>query len=267
MTVDVFTYTLTDGVLTIEGEGELDKETVFQTKESPNIRKVNFNELDFHTLIIKERVTSIEANCFEDCKGLQEISMPESMEWIDFEAFKGCNSLHTVKLPQNIHHVASDAFTDTSITYLEEEGLLYFKVGDNPHYLFMGCKDNSLQSIKIAEGTIAIADQACQGMENLKDVRFPDSLKWIGRWCFTGCPIHQIYLPDNIVPSDFYIDIAFEDVPLSTLSAPWSIYVNEAREPNSWIFNPNQIEMTVLFRKPGSSEIGAIFNPPFVPRK
>lgn len=49
-----------------------------------------------HQMIWPEWITSIPANCFQNCRSLQTIILPETLERIDAKAFDGCDALRDV---------------------------------------------------------------------------------------------------------------------------------------------------------------------------
>mgnify|MGYP005749923429 CR=1 FL=1 len=60
-------------------------------------------------LVIEEGVTFIRPGAFKNCRNLQSVSLPESLERIDFDAFLGCDALSSMTFPKNISFIDSDA--------------------------------------------------------------------------------------------------------------------------------------------------------------
>lgn len=57
---------------------------------------------------------------FQECSGLQSVSLPISLQIIDDEAFEKCISLSSITIPVGVTEIGSDAFLEcTSLTSVE----------------------------------------------------------------------------------------------------------------------------------------------------
>ena len=65
------------------------------------------------SIILPNGLMYIKQNCFEDCKSLTNISLPDSVISI-FNAFSGCSSLVNITIPEAVTSIYSDDFYNCS---------------------------------------------------------------------------------------------------------------------------------------------------------
>lgn len=232
-----------NGTLIISGNdmlliNEVDKEK----SKSYTVYRSFFEKMNATRLIIEEGVTAIGEYCFLDCKTIKTISVPDSLRRIDKCAFAGCEGLTEVTLPNgveeldfgvferctnlaklnfssNIRSISSSALDETAIQFLFEDRGCYLGSIDNPRHIFMGClvdggildyyskdfkeKMRNVKSLRIAEGTTVIADEACYGLEYLTSLTLPSTLKHIGVMSFCDCfNLEVLNLPEGLISID-----------------------------------------------------------------
>ena len=108
---------------------------------------------------------------FSDCKKLEKIILPPSIERIEDFAFSGCHALCDVEIPEGLTHIGRAAFA--------------------------GC--GGITSIAIPESVANIDDLAFMDCMNLANVRFNEGLKRIGRGAFGHCvSIRRMVLPSSV---------------------------------------------------------------------
>ena len=128
------TWTLENGVLTIEGTGKMD-DFGWGTarpweKYVGEIRKA----------VVKDGVTTIGSDAFGECRNLQEISLADSVTEFGDYAFFRCSSLVTLCLPAGLTELDPEIFRScfrlASLTaspenpaYTSREGVIYSKDG------------------------------------------------------------------------------------------------------------------------------------------
>ena len=126
-----------------------------------------------------ERIGHMSSN-----KYISEVVIPNSVTEI-FDGFYSCENLKKISVGENINSIGGSAFANTAYFNDEknwtDDGLLYI---DN--YL-ISASYYTKKSIEIREGTKLIADDAFNDNENLVDVLFPHSLRYIGAYAFSGC--------------------------------------------------------------------------------
>ena len=110
--------------------------------EKPEYKK--FNEFKYFT-----GLKNINEGAFAHCVNLEEISIPENVEKIQFAAFSGCRSLKHLHLPENVKTIDMYAFS---------------------------CE--SLESINIPDSVVNISVYAFNQAFNLKDVYIKEGHKF-----------------------------------------------------------------------------------------
>ena len=142
---------------------------------------------------IEYEVTKIGAEAFEDCCGLTNVKIPESVTEIKNLAFNGCNGLtsivvdsgNTIYDSRNGCNAIIETATNTLIVGCKSTVIpsSVTKVGD---FAFNGCSD--LTSVVIPDSVAKIGGWAFNCCRNLTSVVIPDSVTWIGPCAFSGTP-------------------------------------------------------------------------------
>lgn len=153
------------------------------------------------------KVTSIGYHAFSDCKNLEEIKLPESVENISSSSFYGCISLKEITIPDGVKNIEGSAFADC-------KSLKNITLPDSVENIqanaFNGC--TALKSVNVSEknknytsisGILFNKDKseiikyppALSG----KVYSVPDGVKIIGDYAFSGCMnLNEINLPDSV---------------------------------------------------------------------
>ena len=97
-------YTLSGGVLTIYGSGDM-----------PNWENYNYlpwkNETGgIRAIVIGEGVTSVGRGAFYECSGVSSVTLPSTIKNIYAYAFYGCSSLGSVNIPASCELIAGNSF-------------------------------------------------------------------------------------------------------------------------------------------------------------
>ena len=72
---------------------------------------------------IPSSVRIIRDNAFQQCKGFEEIVVPEGVEEIGMEAYAYCGYLRTITLPSTLKRIYSDVFKgSTQLTKIRFNG-------------------------------------------------------------------------------------------------------------------------------------------------
>ena len=169
---DSVQWSLSDGVLTITGSGQMQN---FHKGKRPwrgNIKSV----------IIEEGVTNIGSRAFENYSWLKEISIPSSVKTIGDSAFLNCKNLKKIVIPNSVTAIGKACFAKcTRLDYISLSGDLQF-IGEK---VFEGCV--SITDISIPNSVKTIGDSAFFNCMNLKKIVIPNSVTGIGKACFAGC--------------------------------------------------------------------------------
>ncbi len=161
---DNLTWTYSDELLTISGEGDMYDYT------SSDFPWCDYKD-SIKSVVIEEGVTSIGSYAFYTCESLVSVDIPDTITSIGASAFRGCTSVLSIEIP--------DAVTN---------------IGD---YAFRSCK--AIETIKIPDGVVNIGFSAFSWCEALTDIDIPDTVKSIGEDAFRGCiSLIAIEIPDSV---------------------------------------------------------------------
>ena len=246
----------------------------------------NFDEFRHFT-----GLTKVPKYLFYDCK-LEEITLPDTISTIDQCAFMG-TKIKSIVVPTSVHSINSQAFSDCSnltsfdfsnITYIEHNA--FSKSGLTSVFLpntvqtlgdgvFSDCRQlvnaeiESGTSLTLLDGLFANTAitsfnipfgieeiySAFNGCNNLNNVTFPSTLKYINQRSFYGCSsLTNVNLPNdlryigayafqnsglsNIVFPDTLLSIsssAFSRCNISTINVPASVTTIDG---NPFAYNP-----------------------------
>ena len=173
----------------------------------------SFDEFQYFT-----NVTGIPHDYFRNCL-LTSITLPNSIESIDYFAFADCLKLEHINLPDGIKHISQSAFRNckqlsgtlimpTNLTYLGssafsgcediKEVVLNNNIDIIDIYTFAGCLN--LKAITISSSITRICNFAFSGCSSLVEMTLPEGLTEIGMSSFGDCSsLKEITLPDNLI--------------------------------------------------------------------
>ncbi|KSV57994.1 leucine-rich repeat protein [Acetivibrio ethanolgignens] len=220
-----FSWTLDDtGKLTISGSGAMDA----WGKLTPWYELQDY----IQSVEIKEGITTIGENAFQDCAFLKSITIPASVTTIRDGAFRGCRDLKTVSfgknsglktigesafhscwrlqsivIPAEVTSIGRMAFWNCeklkSINVLEEnlnycsvDGVLFNKAKTTliayPAY-------KSGDSYDIPDSVISIGEDAFSLCLGLESITIPNGVRTIGENAFQGClRLKSITIPNDV---------------------------------------------------------------------
>ena len=110
-------------------------------------------------VIVKDGVTEIGYQAFEECSGLTSITLPKSVTKIGNCAFSGCSGLTSITIPESVTEIGDSAFSY--------------------------CSD--LTSITLPKNVTKIGSKAFSGCSGLTSITLPDSVTEIGAGVFAAC--------------------------------------------------------------------------------
>lgn len=151
------------------------------------------------------KVTSIGKYCFSDCRNLEHVSIPGTVQTIEGSSFYLCLSLTEFTIPESVSVIADDAFFDCyrlksfnvssdNPYFCSIDGVLYTKDRSKLHSYPREKKG----SFVIPEGVKKLGESAFAYNTNLKSISLPTSLDTIPDWCFFDCVrLEELIFPDN----------------------------------------------------------------------
>ena len=171
---DSITWTLDDsGNLTLSGSGEMWNNGY---DDSP------FKDYEIRKATVKYGITSIGESAFLGCRGMTELTLPNSVTSIGGNAFEGCSGLTELILPNSVTSIGNAAFVDCSgLTELILPNSVT-SIGGNA---FEGC--SGLTELTLPNGVRSIGDSAFSLCTGLTELILPNSVSSIGDIAFTYC--------------------------------------------------------------------------------
>ena len=137
------------------------------------------------------RVTSIGKYAFSGCGFIFHISIPLSVTTIKEGAFRGCG-MNNITIPPSVEEISDYTFAgcdEMVVVYLPPS---IIRIGQ---YAFGAC--SNLSSIIIPENVEEIGQEAFYECENLHSVTFLSSVKTVGKSAFYGCEnLNKVIVPD-----------------------------------------------------------------------
>ena len=170
---DSITWTLDDsGNLTLSGSGEMWNNGY---DDSP------FKDYEIRKATVKYGITSIGESAFLGCRGMTELTLPNSVTSIGNYAFSDCSGLEKITVDRGNKRYDSWGNCNSII-----------ETGTNT--LIVGCK-NSV----IPNSVTSIGDGAFSGCSGLTELTLPNSVTSIGDCAFYGCSgLTELILPNSV---------------------------------------------------------------------
>lgn len=223
--------------------------TVPETIEDKSVLSIGASAFSGCALIeeltLPEALREIGPSAFSGCTGLGYVKLPDSLYFLGDNAFQNCLSLKEVVIPQGVKRIGNYAFDQTP--FYEANHDEFFLVGDGVLIGYWGeggnvtLPDNvkmissfsynpgeetspaiRITGLTLPEGLEEIGDYALTACLNVGTIRFPSTLKTIGKNAFSGCVmLVDVRLPEGLERID---DNAFAFCEnLSTISYPKSV--------------------------------------------
>ncbi len=145
------------------------------------------------TLTLNEGLREIDDYAFSEMVELGAVTVPNSVERIGEGAFYLCSELASVTLGNGISVIDNGAFRETKLWSANP--------AENEVYVgswLVGCKDGTVSSLSIKEGTVGIASFAFFGNTGLSTVTIPDSVRIIGECAFAQSKLMSVILGGGV---------------------------------------------------------------------
>ena len=202
-----------------------DGETVTVVKNGQDSEDVQYGPTYSGDVVVPETVNNagkdytvvaIGRRAFIQCRNLKSITLPCTLQQIDYEAFCSCSGLLAVSIPNSVKVIGRGAFMDCS-------GLKSITLPDSledlNNYIFMGCI--KLDSIQLPVALKHIYSCAFDGCASIKEIVIPDSVERINSFAFRGCSnLEEITLGESL---QFIDDEAFTTSCSNLHTVKWSV--------------------------------------------
>ena len=196
------TWKFADGILTISGTGDM-----YDYSED-YLAPWNEHCLEITNVTISGGVTSIGSyafcycsvksitlpfglkhigiSAFFYCPNIQQIKIPDSVEYIDPYAFSCCKGLHTVQLPASLTLISEELFAECDNLKNLSIPDTVTEIGANA---FLRCTAFILE--KLPAGIKSIGAAAFANCGNIESLALPGTLESIGEAAFNGTAIDK----------------------------------------------------------------------------
>ena len=154
-------------------------------------------------------VVAVGAMAFMDCRDVESVVIPDTVQEINVAAFAYCTSLKSVTIPKSVSYIDSEAFdycssletfevSDDNDYYKSENNLLLTKDGKT-----LVCGVNG--DVEIPYGVETIGYSAFCGITNLSSVTMSDTVSVIMEDAFGDClSLEHIELPFSVTNIEAY---------------------------------------------------------------
>ena len=205
-----FSFTVSAGAATITGyTGEDTAIVVPETLGGYPVRTIGeeafaFN-YDITSIILLENLRRIANNAFFDCASLNDVTMLDGLETIEYDAFAYC-AVYDVFIPRTVSFIDYDAFRDCENLYrfeVDDRNPVYssqdevlFDDGGARLYIYPSGKTDT--SYTVPDGVTAIGGAAFFN-DNLKSVVLPYGVDTIEDYAFSFCDnLTSIVIPESV---------------------------------------------------------------------
>lgn len=152
------------------------------------------------SVVLPENLVRIENNAFEYCRGLTEIVLPSTVNYIGAFAFNDCDHLERINLGDTqISAINEHAF---EYCYTMKEFIIPATVKYIGDYAFSNCGSVTKYTFADNSQLEEIGDYAFSNNSSLVSLILPDGLKTIGDNMLTSSNIKyetELYIPESVI--------------------------------------------------------------------
>ena len=175
------------------------------------------------------KITNVDNYAFRYCESLQNITLPNTVEYIGRYAFYDCKSLSSINIPESVEFIGRYAFYLTNnLNVYFESSLLPLAVQENWDYgingyyvgVFETYTEGDYELAKLNNGTAGIIRY--NGSENIVDLTNLNvgTITQIGGYAFEGTSVEGIVLPSSLKAIDRH---AFANSSIKEIAIPKNV--------------------------------------------
>ena len=158
---------------------------------------------------IQNHVDSIDGYAFMDCHTLNELIIPESVEYIGQCAIYSCYGFTSLSIPGSVKKIEAGGFggrcinlreinvDDANGNYCSEDGIMFNKQ-KNAIIVFPAGKD--IEEYVVPESVDSIAPYGFSTCQHLSAITIPASIKYFDTYTFFACTQFKRFINLNPVP-------------------------------------------------------------------
>lgn len=202
------------------------------------IVNIEYSDYGINVITFADKITTIGKGAFDNCRNLENISLPESVTTIGERAFFECHNLECMTLGSQIKSCGYQAFDNCVSLY----SLHISSIGDwcqiefanstaNPICYSGGVVINGkrVTSVAIPAWVSHIGDYAFYNYATMANVKIPKTIKSIGQDAFDGCEgLTKVEVEDIAA----WCQIDFATALSNPLSYASSLYVGNSPATN-----------------------------------
>ena len=137
-------------------------------------------------------VTSLGAYCFNDCRGLTSITIPNSVTSLGEWCFSWCSSLTSITIPNSVTSLGEHCFNDCSglESIVVESGNTVYDSRENCNAIIETATNTMLSGCKnttIPHSVTSLVEYCFDGCSGLTSITLPNSVTSLRYECFGGC--------------------------------------------------------------------------------
>lgn len=174
----------------------------------------SFNEFVYFTGVSEfDGLNTGQSGGFYQCKNLQSITLPPTIQIVDSYGFAECTSLKSIVLPASVRRIHNHSFYKCSslesVTVPKE--VYYFGTGN----AFRECPNLKTFDWPDSAATMPPYTFYQSGLET---INLPEGIKTIGQYALSETPIKEVVIPEGVTTIDSY---AFYNCPnLTKITLP-----------------------------------------------
>lgn len=126
-------------------------------------------------------ITYLENECFNDCKYIPSITLPNTIKSLGDKCFRNCAAMTSVNIPDGATDWGKECFNACSS--LASINIPY-GVSSLKDYCFYNC--NKLETISIPE-SVKRLDSSCLAGTGISEIDIPETISELPEGCFSGC--------------------------------------------------------------------------------
>ncbi len=140
---------------------------------------------------LPEGLTALGAEAFSDCEGLREIVMRRRLRDIDEEAFSGCGAKLRVEYGSAAEEILAARGMTYEYAFRETNGWVYMHTETGAELLGRRTAPECVEVPFVLNGArvCALGAGAFQAEEGIREVRLSNTVRVIGDWAFSYCPM------------------------------------------------------------------------------